>query len=165
MTTQITVAPAAPADQAAIANLLQLCLYERSDAGVDVSSQGRYPHPALDAYWSEPDHAAFLICAQQQLVGFALVNGASRLGSPLEGRAVAEFFILRRHRRQGIGRAAAAQIFDRFPGPWEVATPAAYVPAQSFWRGTVHRYTGGRYDEVWVQQPEWRGTVQRFTAS
>jgi predicted acetyltransferase len=33
---------------------------------------------------------------------------------------MSEFFVLRKYRRQGIGRTAAVELFERFPGPWRV---------------------------------------------
>ena len=61
---------------------------------------------------------------------------------------------------QGVGRAVACQIFDRFPGQWRVAQDEGNLPAQAFWRRVISQYTGGRSEEVW--DPAWRGPIQAF---
>jgi predicted acetyltransferase len=47
---------------------------------------------------------------------------------------MAEFFILRKYRHQGIGARAAWELFDRFPGRWEVFEIIENTAAQEFWR-------------------------------
>jgi predicted acetyltransferase len=143
---------------------MQLYLYDFSavdDADVDDAGCFRYPY--LDSYWNMPERYPFLIRAAGRLVGFTLVNRYSRLHDPFDGHAVAEFFILRKYRRRGVGRSAAMQLFARFPGKWEVASSATNVPAQAFWRSTIDVYTDGRYHEIWLQDARWRGPVQSFT--
>jgi len=162
---QIALLPAAAADKPVLANLLQLYLYDFSEVdGTDVDDGGCFSYPYFDLYWTGAGHYPFLIRAFSQLVGFALINRYSRLHDPFDGHAVAEFFILRKYRRRGVGRAAAVQIFDRFPGKWEVASIATNVPAQAFWRSTIDAYTDGRYHETWFQNARWRGPIQSFTA-
>lgn len=160
---QTAILPATGADRSVLKNLMQLYLYDLSEIeGIDVDERGRFSYPALDLYWTEAGRYPFLIRVDGRLAGFALVSQHSRLTGPFEGHTIAEFFILRRYRRMGVGRAAATQIFDRFPGRWEVATIATNIPAQAFWRSVIDRYTGGRYHEVWLQDERWRGPVQSF---
>ena len=162
---QIALLPAAASDRAALANLIQLYLYDFSEiTGADVDERGCFTYPLLDSYWAEAERYPFLIRIESNLAGFALVNRYSRLLNPFDGHAVAEFFVMRKYRRVGIGRAAAVQLFDRFPGRWEIASIATNVPAQAFWRSTIDMYTGGRYHEVWLQDAGWRGPVQSFFA-
>ncbi len=93
-----------------------------------------------------------------------LVNQRSLLREAFEGHAVVDFFVMRRFRRQGLGRAAATVLFDRFPGPWEIASCAHHVPAHVFWRSVIDRYTAGRYAETWLRTPLWHGPLHSFTA-
>jgi|ETNmetMinimDraft_35_1059890.scaffolds.fasta_scaffold31749_3 predicted acetyltransferase len=70
----------------------------------------------FDVYWEEPCRHPFKITVRGTVAGFALVR---ELGAG--SYSISEFFILRRHRRSGIGQAAARQLFDRFGGIWHVA--------------------------------------------
>jgi predicted acetyltransferase len=160
---QITLLPAAASDKPALANLMQLYHYDLSEVtGADVDQHGRFDSACLEAYWAEADCHPFLIRVDQQLAGFALVNRQSRLRTPFHGHSIADFFVLRRYRRQGVGRTAAMLLFDRFPGAWEVSSGADNVPGHVFWRGVVDHYTGGHYAETWLQTPIWRGPVESF---
>ena len=60
---------------------------------------------------------------------------------------MAEFYIRHAYRRRGMGRAAAALIFSRFSGRWEVSEALPNKGAVAFWRQTVLAYTEGHYDE------------------
>src|SRR5215472_3922850 len=93
------------------------------------------------------------------LAGFTLVrDGAYFAGDGT--RDISEFFILRRHRRQGIGAEVARRMFDAFPGKWEVTQLTRNVEAQTFWRRIIGEYTRGRYVEQ--PRPDGRGIMQRF---
>ena len=162
-TMQITLLPAAASDKPALANLMQLYYYDLSEVnGADVDEHGRFDSTCLDVYWTQADYHPFLIQVDQRLCGFALVNRQSRLHHPFHGHSIADFLILRRYRRQGVGRTAAMLLFDRFPGAWEVSSGADNVPGHVFWRGVVDHYTGGHYAETWIQTANWRGPVESF---
>lgn len=162
---QIELLPAAAADRPTFANLMQLFLYDLRDFGGPAPDQrGQFVYPSLDPYWSGQDCHPFLIYADGALAGFALIHRASRIHSPFDGHSFAAFFVLRGCRRAGVGSEAAMQLFDHFPGRWELATPAANIPATAFWRSVSQRYTCGAYEEVWATQSGWRGTIESFVA-
>jgi len=48
--------------------------------------------------------------------------------------AIAEFFIRKRFRRQGIGRQAVQLVLTQFPGSWEVVWQKQNLAAGNFWR-------------------------------
>jgi predicted acetyltransferase len=65
-------------------------------------------------------------------------------------RLIDEFFVMRKYRRRGVGRAVACQVFDRLPGRWALQqTPRNFV-AQAFWRSVLAKYTGGRFEELFI---------------
>src|SRR5262245_24382591 len=162
-TMQITLLPAAASEKTALANLMQLYLYDLSEVnGADPDQNGRFDAAHLDAYWIEADCHPFLIRVDAQLAGFALVHRQSRLHTSFDGHSIADFLVMRRYRRQGVGRTVAMLLFDRFPGAWEVSSSADNVPGHVFWRGVVDHYTGGHYAESWLQTPLWRGPVESF---
>src|SRR6476619_4586286 len=99
-----------------IERLMQLYIYDFTEiTGTDCSDQGSYDYPHLPLYWSEPGRHAFLVRLEGKVAGFALINSHSE--SAKSGvRSVAEFFILRKYRRQGVGTSVAKDLLKRFPG-------------------------------------------------
>jgi predicted acetyltransferase len=95
-----------------------------------VVARGEYGYRHLDLYWNEPDRHPFLFRVDAQWAGLALV----RTGPPTD---MAEFFVLRKYRRAGIGRRAAEEIFGMFPGAWTVRQQVDNPGATSFWRAAI----------------------------
>ena len=114
----------------------------------DVGDDGRYGYPYLDRYWTEPGRHPYLLRVDGHLAGFALV----RSGDPSD---MAEFFVMRKYRRGGVGTAFARNLFDRFPGRWQVRQMRRNQPAQTFWRRII---------PVAFEEGEWdEGPMQTFT--
>lgn len=161
----ITLHRAEPTDRAVLDNLMQLYAYDWSELRpLDVGDDGRFIAYPLDPFLVEPGGHAFLLRAESRLVGFALVHEQSRLTGARGVYDMAEFFIVRRHRKKGLGQQAATQLFDRFRGPWEVRQRAANVAATAFWRRVIGAYTGGDFEQIVHDAPTWAGPVQRFSS-
>ena len=76
---------------------------------------------------------------------------------------MSEFFILRKHRRRGVGRQAAAAVFSQHPGTWEVAIARKNLQAISFWRGVVQGSANATHvNEIDLNDQHWNGPVLRF---
>ena len=160
----ISLTPAAKEERVTVANLMQLYSHDWSELGpLDVGDDGRFADYPLDAYWEEDGHHPLLLRVEGKLAGFALILERSRLTGTRGVFDMAEFFVMRRYRRQGVGVAAASAAFDRFPGPWEVRQRRENVAATAFWRRVIARYTGGAFHEVDWENATWTGPVQTFT--
>jgi predicted acetyltransferase len=129
-----------------VANLMQLYSHDLSSyQPAPVDDNGLYGlGPYFDVYWSEEGRYPFLIRADDQLAGFAFVR---KLDATTY--AIAEFFIMRRFRRSGVGTEVARELFDKFRGRWEVAQMEKNLPAQHFWRTIIADYTSGDFSEAW----------------
>jgi predicted acetyltransferase len=160
----LSLRPAAEAERAALENLVQLYCHDWSElTPLDVGADGRYAALALGPYWTDSGRHALLLRLSEKLAGFALVAEHSHLTGAAGVFDMAEFFVLRAYRRQGIGLAAAHTLFDRFRGPWEVRQRDENVAATAFWRRAIGAYTGDHYTELRWNGPEWTGLVQRFS--
>ena len=67
--------------------------------------------------WVDEWKHSFLLRVDDKLAGFALISERSTIARKSGVFDVTEFFVLRRFRRQGVGRTIA---FDRVRGPWEI---------------------------------------------
>jgi predicted acetyltransferase len=146
-----------------VRNLNQLYLHDLSEgAGWDVAEDGRFAEEDVAGYWQDPRCHPFLLRVDGRLGGFAVVDGYSHLSGRSGIRDVAEFFVLRRYRRTGVGRRAAGLLFDRFPGRWEVRQLPGNTAATAFWLSTITELTAGRFANYRVDRPE-QVQVQAFT--
>jgi predicted acetyltransferase len=150
-----------PADQAQVLrNLMELYQHDHAEfEDAELDDNGLYGYKFMDHYWTEPGRHPFLIGAEGRIAGFALVRDSTNTG---DGRNhLAEFFIVRKYRRRGIGRTAAHRIFDMFPGAWSVGQVERNLPAKAFWRSIISDYTDGRFEET--TDPNWgKGPVRVF---
>ena len=81
------------------------------------------------------------------LAGFVLVRRVSGAGeSP--SYSMAEFFVMRKYRRKGVGTEVARRIFDMFPGRWEVAQNSHHTESHAFWQRVIGEYTDGQYEQT-----------------
>jgi GNAT superfamily N-acetyltransferase len=115
--TTISLSAAAEAERVTLENLMQLYIYDWSELRpLDVGGDGRFEADALDSYFEYDWRHPLLLRVDGRLAGFALVSRRSRLTGAAGVFDMAEFFVMRRYRRKGVGLAAAAAAFDRFKG-------------------------------------------------
>jgi predicted acetyltransferase len=107
--TEVALEVATPRDASVLSNLLELYAYDLSEIfPLELQPDGRFDYEQLPLYWSEPDRRfPFLIRCDARLAGFALVTRGSPASDDPADFDVAEFFVLRRYRRRGVGRQAA----------------------------------------------------------
>src|SRR5262249_53436343 len=126
--------PASAEHQLVIKNLMQFYIYDFSEyINLDVEEDGFYaPYPHLEEYWKEKNKFPYVIRKEEKYIGFVLVKFIE--SEKRNYFSMAEFFIMRKYRRGGIGKAIAMKIFDLHRGPWEVYQKESNKPAQAFWR-------------------------------
>lgn len=73
-----------------------------------------------------------------------------------------QFFVLKRHRRTGVGRALARHVFSAHPGRWEVGEMFDNLSAQAFWRRVISEVARGEVTELRLTEGWWQGFVQQF---
>jgi predicted acetyltransferase len=160
----IAIQHVSPDARLVVHRLLQLYEYEVSRVfGADLEDDGLYHVIAPDIFW-QPPYRVFLIRADTHLAGFAFVTRHPTYFGTGETWLMNEFFVLRKYQRRGVGEYVARQLFDQFPGRWEVAELAENPVSQAFWRRVIRRYTNGQFSEVTLNSDRWRGPVQSFAS-
>lgn len=137
---EIQIQLAGVESKSVLRHLMELCQHDYSEFnGQEVNEHGLFDYPYLDHYWTEPGRYPFLVRVEGKVAGFVLVRELETDGDRPVWQ-MAEFFILRRYRRQGIGRGVAHQVFDRFEGQWQVNWAEGNLPAQAFWQRVMGEY-------------------------
>lgn len=134
-------------DKQIISNLMQLYMYDFSEyIRSDVQANGLFSdYPDLDSYWKEENRFPYIVKKNEKHIGFVFVR-IINTGEEYYF-SIAEFFVMRKYRREGVGRIVAEKIFDLHKGQWEVYQMEANKPAQSFWRKVIQAYTKGKFTE------------------
>jgi predicted acetyltransferase len=147
---QVLLQTAESHDAPLLASLFELYAHDLSAAfEMDVGADGKFGSPQLASYWHEPERRfPFLIRVGSQLGGFVLVTRGSPVTSNPADLDVAEFFVLRRYRRSGVGRHIAFRLWDRMPGHWIVRVAERNASALSFWTRVVTDYTAGHFTQT-----------------
>jgi predicted acetyltransferase len=137
---------AGPADADLLANLIQLYAYDLSEFYIlELGADGRFVYDKLPLYFSEPGKRfPLLIRHRGELAGLAFVTRGSPASDDPRVHDVAEFFIVRNHRRFGVGRRAAFLLWDRFPGTWTVRVSAGNAVGLAFWSRAIGLYSGNK---------------------
>jgi predicted acetyltransferase len=151
MTVSLREARASTADRAWIR-----AVYADYVAGLSGARSGIFPalegwsvreDDLVSAWFRDPAAQPFVILADGVRTGFALVGIPSGSGSGPHFRMI-EFFVAPAARRRGVGAHAAALLFARFPGEWEILENEDNRAALAFWRRVIAEHTGGRYRET-----------------
>ena len=136
----VTLDAATPNDATLLGNLMELYIHDLRAIFPDVSlgPDGRFGYPRLPLYWSEPDRRfPFLIRCDSHVAGFVLATRGSPVDDDPDTYDVAEFFVMRRYRRSGVGRQAALLLWRQLPGKWTVRVTEANRGAIPFWQGVM----------------------------
>jgi predicted acetyltransferase len=143
-------------DRVWLGNVYPLYLHDLSafdDGYYQLDKRGTWQPDHLPSWLADDHDLPLLIVLEQRRVGFALVNRAPSpyIAAGCDHR-MAEFFVLRRERRAGIGSSAAHAVFDLHPGRWEVSELTRNERAIRFWRRVIGARTNGRFAEIRTAQ-------------
>jgi predicted acetyltransferase len=165
----VTVRVASRSERRLIECLIQFYSYElmwiEPPCPLQMESGDRDCYPSfadLDRYWRFEGFHPLLIRTDEGLAGFALINTHSRHGEQVELN-LAEFYIVREHRRRGVATQAARLILAQFPGRWEIAVAEHNVAAQMFWSRTLAATRNvNRLVRQEGDSKHWRGPIWSF---
>ena len=166
----VVVRPASALEQGRIEGLMQFYIYDWSEMeppgseALEVDGAGRFAaYPDLADFWRKSDRWPYLIEVRAQTAGFALLDTHSHLTGGQIERNMAEFFVLRKHRRRGVALEALHQILGLHPGRWEVAIAERNMAAKAFWRKAIESAPGVK--DLHLAQGDgenWRGPIWCF---
>ena len=140
---QVEVVAATAEQEPILANLIELYAHDFSEiSDLHLDSNGRFGYTPLPLYWQESTRYPFLVKVDSNLAGFVFVKKGSEVSGDEKVWDVAEFFIVRGHRRHGIGIKVAHEVWRKFPGRWEVRVTERNRAAQAFWSRAVASFMG-----------------------
>ena len=130
-------------------NLLEKYDYEFSQYDHrDVDSLGLFGYFYLDHYWVESNRWAYFIVVDEKLAGFVMVNTYPEVKDQTCDFQIAEFFILHKYRKRGVGFTAFSEVLKRHQGRWQLKVHPKNVAADSFWQKSINVLTNGQYKKI-----------------
>lgn len=142
---EIQIIPVSVGEKEILKNLLEKYDYEFSQYDHrDVNALGLYGYDYLDHYWVEEKRWPFFIKVDGKLAGFVMVNDYPEVVRDTD-YTLAEFFVMHKYRRMGVGRRAAYHVFDLFKGKWQLKRHPKNTSSVHFWNTVIADYTHGQY--------------------
>ncbi len=161
----VTLRAAHADDETLFDRLLQFYAYEFSaleapgTGWIDLDSAGRY-NVHLRRVPCAAGAGSHLILWHDKVAGFATIDRLNPSGLGCDWN-VAEFFVLAKYRRNGIGTAAIVAMLAGRPGCWEAAVMPDNARGLAFWRQALRPWGAA---EVFGGGDRWTGRpVLRFT--
>jgi predicted acetyltransferase len=146
MSESLTIHRVGPESSETLVNLFEHYLHDLSESfKIEVGDDGRYRYD-MSPHWENRD-PVYLARVNGRLAGFAIVGSAERWINEADVHDVREFFVIRRHRRSGVGESLARKIWEDHRGRWLVRVLETNAPAAAFWKKVIEAYTGGQYSE------------------
>jgi len=130
--------------------------YERELLNIEEPEEYKY----LDSYWEKENRFPYFIKVDEKIAGFALINDYNLVNK--DGKNIAEFYVKKEFRKNGIGKMAAMEIFDLFKGNWEIRELKENIDGQNFWKKVINEYIKGNFEEIFLDNEKWQGAVQIF---
>jgi predicted acetyltransferase len=141
----IEIDPVKKEEKEILRNLLEKYSYEFSQwEDNDVNAIGLYGYNYLDNYWQDENRFPYFIKVNNKLAGFVLVNDYNETDVKTD-YAIAEFCILYKYRRKGIGKYVAKYIFNKHLGKWQIRYHPKNVISKDFWNKIINEITNGNY--------------------
>jgi predicted acetyltransferase len=146
-------------DKSVLGKLLELYLYDFSEFdGADVNEHGLFGYSRLDYYWNEKDRFPYIFMTDQKYSGFALIR--SEIVNNDNIFSVAEYFIMKKYRMNGIGKEMFSKIIEKHSGKWNVPVLSCNKSGTIFWKKIINEITKGKYEII--SNNDWDGPIYSF---
>ena len=130
-------------------NLHEKYCYEFSQYNnkLDVNELGLYGYDDLDNCWTEENLFPYFMKIENKLAGFMIVNDSPINGLETEW-TMADFFVMYKYRKMGIGTFAVRNVFEKHKGKWGLMYHPHNIVSKKFWNKVVNEYTKGKYELI-----------------
>lgn len=158
---EIKLIPAALGDYPVIQNMGRFYVYDMSEyMAWEIPDDGLYECIDFKKYWETKDAFPFLIRYRNELAGFVIID--KRGSDDTIEFNMAQFFILRKFKRKGIGEYVAHHCFNQFKGTWEVMVIPGNEGAYRFWRSIITKFTNNNFIEYTSGIPHFENNIKNI---
>jgi predicted acetyltransferase len=146
-----TLVVAESKDWKIVRNLSRFYVYDISGycgflPGWETPIDGLYKCTSFKKYFNSDKCFPFLIKVDEELAGFVLID--KKASTKDVDWKMGQFFVVRKFQKLGIGQKTAVQVFQMFPGSWEVSVIPENTGAIRFWKTIISSYSRGNFSEA-----------------
>lgn len=147
-------------DRSVLSNLLEFYLYDFSEfEHTDVNNNGLFGYSYLDHYFRDDNRDAYFILADGKHAGFVLIHNHTLLKDT--DIAIAEFFVMRKYRKRGVGRTVIREILNRYPTCIEIPVRSKNQEGLKFWK-KITQQLNDIIDVTTESSPDWDGIILKI---
>jgi predicted acetyltransferase len=135
-------------------NLMTLYLHDLSEfiENINLNSEnGLFEFDVFDLFFEKEGLTPFFINLDGKPVGFILLQSGSYSNQEYADYVLNSFFILKNHRRKGIGRLACNKFFEMYPGRYAISQAQSNIPAVKFWRNVYESNRLNTYEKEEIE--------------
>lgn len=148
---KISIIKATMDDYPCIQNMARFYVYDLSRECGSISSDWAIPEDGLyesfdfKNYFEETSKKAYLVKVYDEIAGFVLLNQATEDSTNTWN--MGEFFIIAKFQGGGIATRVAKEIWNMYPGMWEVSIIPNNKSALKFWERVISEFTYGAFNK------------------
>ncbi len=101
---------------------------------------GLFEFDVFDWFFEKEGLTPFFINLDGNPVGFILLQSGPYSNQEFADYVLNSFFIVKKHRRKGIGKLACNKFFELYPGRYAISQAQNNTPAVKFWRSVYESY-------------------------
>jgi len=145
----IAILPISIDEKDILRNLMEKYEYDNSQyENTDVNDYGLYGYKFLDHYWTDKNRYAYFIKVNNKLAGFIMIDDYKYYNEIEANHCIAEFFIMFKYKRMGVGRYVVKFITDKYKGKWQVGYNPNNNIGKLFWNKVIKEITNGKYEII-----------------
>jgi predicted acetyltransferase len=83
-----------------------------------------------------------------KLAGFVMVINMPEVEGTETDFQMAEFFVMYKYRRSGVGKQAVFQVLNKHKGRWQLRRHPKNIASVHFWDNVISDYTKGQFELI-----------------
>ncbi|WP_442600514.1 GNAT family N-acetyltransferase [Paenibacillus sp. KN14-4R] len=130
--------------------LMTLFLHDLSEFNSDLEinqSNGLFEFDVLDWLFEKEGLTPFFIRIDDKIIGFILLQSGPFSNQEFADYVLNSFFIMKKYRRQGLGREACKVFFKQLPGRYAISQIKTNTPAIQFWKNVYKSFDIEYYEK------------------
>jgi len=140
--------------------LLNLYNYDFTEyTNNDINENGYFHGDSISILTNNKLHS-FFVRVNEKLAGFVIVGkGGYRYLNDESAHNINQFFVMKKYRKNGVGKFMAEAALNMFKGKWEVCQMQNNIPARNFWKSVIAEYTKSNYQECGTENDKMVGFI------